>query len=83
MLLFNIDDENNSHRDLRSFVEAKVLDMMYFSIVSGNGIKPDANPNDIMESNDLLIKKFEAQEAYEKCNELKKVKQKYEQYVAH
>jgi hypothetical protein len=83
MLLFNIDDENNFHRDLHSFVEAKVLDMMYFSIVSGNGIKPDANPNNIMESIDLLIKKFEAQEAYEKCNELKKVKQKYEQHVAH
>ncbi len=83
MLLFNIDDENNSHRDLRSFVEAKVLDMMYFGIVNGTGIKPDANPNDIMESIDLLIKKFESQEAYEKCNELKKVKQKYKEHAIH
>lgn len=83
MLLFNIDDENNSHKDLRSFVEAKVLDMMYFGIVSGNGIKSDANPKDIIESIDLLIRKFEAQEAYEKCNELKKVKQKYDTHVIH
>ena len=78
MLLFNIEDENNSRSDLRSFVEAKVLDMMYFGIVSGNGIKTDANPDDIIQSIELLIRKFEAQEAYEKCNELKKVKQKRE-----
>jgi hypothetical protein len=83
MLLLNIEDENNSHKDLRSFVEAKVLDMMYVGIVSGNGIKPDANPSDIMQSIDLLIKKFESQEAYEKCNELKKVKQKYEEHATY
>lgn len=81
MLLFNIEDENNSRSDLRSFVEAKVLDMMYFGIVSGNGIKTDANPDDIIQSIELLIRKFEAQEAYEKCNELKKVKQKYEAHA--
>lgn len=83
MLLFNIDDENSSHKDLRSFVEAKVLDMLYFGIVNGNGIKTDADPDEIIKSIELLIRKFEAQEAYEKCNELKKVKQKYESYVTH
>jgi hypothetical protein len=83
MLLFNIDDENNSHSSMRSFVEAKVLDMLYFGIVNGNGIKVDANPNEVIQSIELLIRKFEAQEAYEKCNELKKVKQKYESHVIH
>lgn len=83
MLLFSIDDENSSHSDLRSLVEDKVLEMMYFGIVSETGIKPDAKPSDIIKSIDFLIEKFEIQEAYEKCNELKKVKQKYEKYVTH
>lgn len=82
-MLFDLEDSGFSFgfslpKEVQDAVEAKVADMIYKGLITDN-IKHDAKPEDVIVMVDMLLARFEAQEAYEKCKELLKVKQKYQE----
>jgi hypothetical protein len=83
-MLFDLDDSGSSFgfsslpKEVEELIAAKMADMVYAGLIKGD-IRSDAKPEDVIQMIDMLLVRYEGQEAYEKCKELIKVKQKYQE----
>ena len=81
-MLFDLEDTGSGFgfslpKEVEEMIAAKMADMVYKGLINGD-IRADAKPEEVIYMVDMLLARYEQQEAYEKCKELIKVKQKYQ-----
>lgn len=81
-MVFDLDESDSFFgfslpKEVEEQIAAQMAEMVYKGLINGD-IRPDAKPNEIIAMVDSLLERYEKQEAYEKCKELVKVKQKYQ-----
>lgn len=81
-MLFDLEDTGSGFgfslpKEVEEMIAAKMAEMVYNGLINGD-IRADAKPEEVIHMVDMLLTRYEQQEAYEKCKELMKVKQKYQ-----